>query len=73
VRTAAKRLYLATVRRRFRVRCAEAARRWQDVTDDAMDTHDPQAMEMAAAIGVLIGALLHRAEELDDDCAPGVA
>ena len=69
MRTAAKHLWLRTVRRRFRVRVAGAASDWSRVVDDACALEDPQSIELAVSISVLMGVLLDRAVSLDDDCA----
>jgi len=59
---------MRAVRRRFRVRVQSVATSWPAILEDATQLHDPQAMELAACIGLMLELLLERAAELDDDC-----
>ena len=74
VRTPHK-LALRSVSRRRRQRLLDAVTEarhgadWRRVERAALEVGDPEAMELAGVVGVLMGLLFERATELRDDCA----
>ena len=54
-------------RRRFKIHVSDCAREWERVVSDACSLDDPQSIELAVSIGVLMGVLLDRAVGLDED------